>query len=205
MNRLFIIGAGGHGKVIADIALKNGYTDIAFLDDHAVGRCVGFPIQGTTKEAKAFNDGTTDFVIGIGNNQSRQIIAKAHPLLRFVTLIHPAAVISTYARIGVGTIVMPGAIVNSGAEIGNHSIINSAAIVEHDNVLADYVHISPNAALGGNVHVGEGTHIGIGVSVKNNISICRECVIGAGAVVVKDITTSGTYVGVPAIRLDKEK
>ena len=93
---------------------------------------------------------------------------------------------------------MAGAVINACASVGEHCIINTRAVVEHDNVIEDYVHISPNAALGGTVRVGEQTHIGIGASVRNNIEICEGCIIGAGAAVVKNMTESGTYVGVPA-------
>ena len=203
MNRLFIIGAGGHGKVIADTAVKNGYTNIAFLDDKAVGSCMGFAVWGNTTVAEDLNDGATDFIIGVGDNQVRQKIVKAHPDLRYVSLIHPLAVVSSFASIGKGTVVMAGAIVNVCARIVEHCIINTAAIVEHDDVLEDFVHISPNAALGGTVHIGTCTHIGIGAAVKNNVDIYGKCKIGAGAVVVKDITESATYVGVPAKKLQK--
>ena len=93
---------------------------------------------------------------------------------------------------------MPGAVINAGAVVGKHCIINTGAVVEHDNSLEDYVHISPNAALGGTVRIGEGTHVGIGACVRNNIRICGGYIIGAGAAVVKNITEPGTYVGVPA-------
>lgn len=205
MNRLFIIGAGGHGKVIADIALKNGYTDVSFLDDYATGHCMGFAIKGTTCVAESLNDDKTDFIIGVGNNSIRRKIAESHSGLNYATLIHPSAQIGLLVNIGKGTVVMPGVIINSCAEVGEHCIINSAAVVEHDDVLADFVHISPNATLGGTVCVGEATHIGIGTTIRNNVNICSGCTIGAGAVVVKDIITSGIYVGVPAVRLDKGK
>lgn len=196
-NRLIIIGAGGHGKVIADNAIKNGYTDICFVDDHATGTCMGFPIVGTGADVSSLDDGKTDFIIGVGNNEIRKRIAEAHDV-NWVTLVHPSAQIGAYVSIGKGTVVMAGAIINPCASIGEHCIINTGAIVEHDNVVEDYVHISPNAALGGAVRVGNLTHVGIGAVVKNNIAICDHCVIGAGAVVVKEIKDSGTYVGVPS-------
>ncbi len=196
-NRLIIIGAGGHGKVIADIALKNNYTDILFLDDAAQGHRMGFPIAGTTASLEERNDGKTDFIIGIGNNKLRKEIALSHNL-PWVTLIHPAAQISYGVQLGAGTVVMAGAVINADSKIGKHCIINSCAVVEHDNFLADYVHISPNAALGGTVHLGECTHIGIGASVKNNIDICDFCTIGAGAVVITSLETPATYIGIPA-------
>lgn len=196
MNRLIIIGAGGHGKVIADAALKNGYTNICCVDDHAIGDVMGFPIIGTTADVECLNDGNTDFVIGIGNNALRKMIAEAHNV-NWVSIVHPSAQIGFNAEIGKGTVVMANAVVNVCAKIGEHCIINTGAIVEHDNVIENYAHISPNVALGGTVRIGSLTHVGIGATVKNNTEICSDCTIGAGAVVVKNIKEPGTYVGVP--------
>ena len=198
MNRLIIVGAGGHGRVIADSALKNGYTNICFVDDNATGLCVVFPIIGTISELKKFDDGKTDFVIGIGNNEIRKKISELYDV-NWVTIIHPSAQIAFNAEIGKGTVIMAVAAVNAGAKIGDHCIINTGAIVEHDNVVGDFVHISPNVALGGMVSVGSLCHIGIGATVKNNIDICPECTVGAGAVVVKNLKKSGIYKGIPAV------
>lgn len=197
MNRLIIIGAGGHGKVIADHALKSGYTDICFIDDGATGDCMGFPVIGVCADIERLNDGKTDFIIGIGSNATRKLIAEKYDV-NWATVIHPSAQIAVNARIGKGTVVMAGAVVNAGATVGDHCIINTRAVIEHDNEIGDYVHISPNVALGGTVRVKELTHIGIGASVINNIDICDRCVIGAGAVVVRNIEESGVYIGVPA-------
>ena len=196
MNRLIIIGAGGHGKVVADNALKNGYTDICFVDDIMTGECMGFSIVGVCSDLNNLNDGNTDFVIGIGNNKIRKTIAEKYNL-NWVTLIHPTAQIGYNVKIGSGSVINAYAVVNPCSQIGNHCIVNTAAIVEHDNTIDNYVHISPNAALAGTVTVGECAHIGIGASVINNIDICANCIVGAGAVVVKNIQESGTYVGVP--------
>lgn len=196
-DRLIIIGAGGHGKVVADNALKNGYAHVCFADDRATGQCMGLPIIGTTSDLDALNDGHTDFVIGIGNNEIRKRIAEEHNL-PWATLIHPSVQIAVNASVGKGTVVMAGAVINADATVGNHCIINTGAIVEHDNRVHDYVHISPRAALGGTVCVGELTHVGIGATVRNNITITEKCLVGAGAVVVKNIEKSGVYVGVPA-------
>jgi sugar O-acyltransferase (sialic acid O-acetyltransferase NeuD family) len=197
MNRLIIVGAGGHGKVIADNALKNGYTDICFVDDKSIGDCMGFPIVGGCADLNKLNNGKTDFIIGIGNSAIRKKIAEEYDI-NWVTLIHPSAQIAVNVSIGRGTVVMAGAVVNVCATVGEQCIINTCAVVEHDNVIEDYVHISPNVALGGTVFVGKSTHIGIGASVCNNINICGDCMIGAGAVVSKNIVESGTYIGVPA-------
>ncbi len=201
-NRLLIIGAGGHGKVVADIALKLGYTDIAFADDNAIGLCVGFPIICKGFDVAKENDGKTDFVIAVGNNEIRKMIAEKNSL-NYVTLVHPTAQIGVNVTLGLGTVVMAGAVINSCATVGEHCIINTCSVVEHDNIIDNYVHVSPNAALGGTVHIGECTHIGIGAIVKNNIDICSNCTIGAGAAVTKSITEGMTYIGIPARKMIK--
>lgn len=197
-KRLIIIGAGGHGKVIADIALKNGYRDICFVDDEISESSLGFPVIGGICDVKHLINNETEFIIAIGNNAIRKKIAEECNL-NWITLIHPSAQIGFNVSIGKGTVVMAGAIINPNTIIGKHCIINSGAIVEHDNLLEDYVHVSPQTALGGTVTVGECTHIGIGAIVKNNVNICRDCVIGAGAVVVNTISRrGGVFIGVPA-------
>ncbi len=196
MNRLIIIGAGGHAEVIVDIAQKNGYKDIAFVDDIKT-TCMGFRVIGKIDDINKLDDSKTDFVIGIGNNEIRKKIAEKYNV-KYVALIHPSAQIGIGVTIGVGTVIMPLAVINAEATIGFHCIINSGAVVEHDNMLDNYVHISPKAALGGTVRIGELTHVGIGAVVINNIDVCENCKIGAGAVVVRNIEKSGTYAGVPA-------
>ncbi len=199
-NRLIIVGSGGHGKVVADIALKNGYTDINFVDDNEVGACMGFPIIGKCCDLEKLNDGKTDFIIGIGNNRIRKSIAERYEV-NWISLVHPSVQIAFQVSFGVGSVIMAGAVINPCVSIGKHCIINTHAIVEHDNIIKDFAHISPNAVLGGTVYIDELTHIGIGATVKNNIFIHRECIVGAGAVVVKDIERTGTYVGVPARKI----
>ena len=200
MNRLIIIGAGGHGKVIADNALKNGYTDICFVDDNIAGECLGMPIIGRSTDIESLNDGKTDFVIGIGSNATRRKIAEKYDV-NWVTLIHPSTIIATHVSIGVGSVVMAGAIVNPATSIGRHCIINTGAIVEHDNVIGDYVHVSPGAKLSGTVSVGTETWIGTGASVINGVEICADVIIGAGSTVIKTIDNEGTYVGVPVRKI----
>lgn len=195
MNRLVIIGAGGHGKVLADNAQKNGYTDICFVDDYSSGECMGFPIIGSCQDLTRLNDGKTDFIIGIGDNETRKAIAEAFDV-NWVSLIYPTASIGMNVSIGKGTVVMAGAVVNTCATVGEHCIINTGAIVEHDNMVGDFVHLSPKVALGGTVCIGDETHVGIGATISNNITICAHCIIGAGSVIIDNITESGTYVGV---------
>ena len=96
---------------------------------------------------------------------------------------------------------MANAVINASADIGKHCIINTGAVIEHDNVIEDYVHVSPHATLCGTVHVGKLTHIGAGAVIRNNRHVAADCTIGAGGVVVKDINESGTYIGVPVGRI----
>lgn len=198
---IVIIGASGHGKVVADIAKKAGYTKILFLDDNdQLISCGGYPVAGQTADYKSYD---CDMIVAIGNTEVRQRIQTElmNAGKHLATLIHPAAVIGENTVIGIGTVVMAGAVVNPGAFIGKGCIINTCASVDHDDVIENYVHISVGAHLAGNVRVGGGTWVGIGAVINNNISIVSGCMIGAGAVVIKNIMEKGTYIGVPAKRL----
>ena len=192
LKKLIIIGASGHGKVIADIAVRNGYKDIVFLDDDEnIKECAGFPVIGKTVEAKEM-DG--DKIVAIGNAKIREQIQDK---IKAVTLIHPNAVISRRVKIGEGSVVMAGAVVNSDAIIGKGCIINTGASVDHDCVIDNFAHISVGAHVAGTCHIGERTWIGAGATVSNNVNIWSDCMVGAGAVVIKTIERTGTYVGVP--------
>lgn len=191
MNRkVIIIGASGHGKVIADIVRANGDEVLGYLDDDESKDTLG-----TISDWKKYQG--AEFVIGIGNTATREKIS--HLPCKWYTAIHPSAVISLEVMIREGTVVMANVVINAGAFIGKHCIINTSAVVEHDNVIEDYAHISVGAKLGGTVKIGKGSWIGIGATVSNNLSICSDCMIGAGAVVVNDIKEKGTYIGVPAM------
>ena len=198
-KKLVIIGASGHGKVIADIAKKNGYTTIVFLDDDSSKEeCAGYKVVGTTKDLLLYK--YYDFIVGIGNAIIRKRIQTELTANDFhvITLIHPNAVVADDVRIGEGTVIAAGAVINPCVTIGNGCIINTGASVDHDNVIEDFAHISVGSHLAGTVAVGEGTMIGAGAVVINNVSICAGCMVGAGAVVVKNIENGGTYAGVPA-------
>lgn len=197
-----IIGASGHGKVIADIIVNSDDKVLGFLDDadDVQGKkIIGFPVLGKIADFDNYRD--CEFVIAIGNPYIREKISNELPV-KWYTAIHPTAVISSLdVEIGEGTVIMANAVVNPSAKIGKHCIINTGAIVEHDNILEDYVHLSPNVTLAGIVKVGKSTHIGAGSCTKQVLNIASDCIIGAGSVVVKDITESGTYVGVPARKI----
>ena len=203
-TKLVIIGASGHGKVVADIALKmNKWNNILFLDDDdTIKSIIGLEVIGKTTEAYKFKS-DTDFFVAIGNNKIREKLQEnlSNRGLKTVTLIHPSAVIGTDVEIDYGTVVMAGVVINSSSKIGKGCIINTGSCVEHDNIIEDYVHISPGAKIAGNVSVGKSSWLGIGSVVKNDVKITSNCMIGAGAVVIKDIEESGTYVGVPVKRI----
>lgn len=203
-NKLLIIGASGHGKVVADIALKmNKWESISFLDDSEnLKSSMGIDVIGTTKDVHKFID-SHDVIVGIGNNSTREKIQNMLEKLgaSIPVLIHPSAIIGNDVEIGIGTVVMAEVVINCCTKIGKGCIINTSATIDHDNIIEDFVHISPGAHLAGTVKVGQGSWLGIGSVVSNNLKITNGCTIGAGAVVVKDIVEPGTYVGVPVRRI----
>lgn len=206
-KKVIIIGAGGHAKVIADIVIKNNDILLGFLDDNIeIGTYIieNYKVLGNIPKCIEYKNDDIEFIIGIGDNHTREKIADMYDL-KYYTAIHPNAIISIDVKIYEGTTIMAGSCINAGTCIGKHCIINTGAIVEHDNVLEDYVHISPNAVLAGNIKIGKYTHIGVGAIVRNNIIITKDCIIGAGAVVVKDINETGkVYVGLPAHEMEKK-
>lgn len=196
-NQLVIIGAGGHGKVCADIAKKCGYEKILFLDDaDAPG------VAGKVADFTRYIE-TADFFVAIGSTAIREKITKELLASNAIiaTLIHPSAVVADGASFGAGTVVVAGAVINPDARIGAGVIINTCASVDHDCVIGDYTHVAAGAHICGTVVVGTHTWIGAGATVINNISICADCVIGAGAVMIHSAEEPGTYIGVPGKRV----
>lgn len=196
-----IIGARGHAKVIADIVLKNRDNLLGFLDDNKGkgGLVLRYPILGKVDCIYSFSV-NTKFIIGIGDNFIRKSIADKYDV-EWYSAIHPSAIIGIDVIVKTETVIMADTVINASAKLGKHCIINTGAIVEHDDIISAYVHISPNTSLGGTVNVGECTHVGIGASVKSSINITSDCVIGAGAVIVKDIIECGVYTGMPAKKI----
>lgn len=205
-NRLIIIGAGGHGQVIADIALKMGnWKDVNFLDDNRVGKTpIGINIIGKSSDVHRYIK-EFDIFVGIGNNSIRERIQQELESAgtSIPTLIHPSAIIGENVEIGKGTAIMAGVIINCCTRIGQGCIINTASSIDHDNYIGNYTHISPGVRLAGTVSVGDNTWLGVGSIVSNNVRITGNCTIGAGGVVIKDISTSGVYVGIPVRRTNK--
>ena len=205
-KKLVILGAGGHGRVCADVADQSGYYyDICFLDDRygeASGSVEIFPIVGKCMDyVKWINEAV--FFVGMGNSHMRQSYLERIQSNggTVVSLVHPMAVIGSNVTIEPGTVVMAGAVINTGSRIGKGVIINTCSSVDHDNQIGNYCHVSVGAHLAGTVNIGKHTMIGAGATVINNVNIGEYCMIGAGAVVAKDIEEKGTYVGVPARKI----
>lgn len=196
MKKLVIIGASGHGKVVADIGVRNGYEEIVFLDDDETVRfCGRYPVIGGYGKLRETEG---DVIVAIGDSAIRKSIQETIEGERLVVLIHPSAVIAEGIMIGKGTVIMAGAVINPSSELGEGCIVNTCASVDHDCRLGDYVHLAVGAHVAGHVEIGAGTWVGAGATVSNNVKICGGCMIGAGAVVVRDIEEPGIYVGVPA-------
>ena len=201
MKKLAILGAGGHGKVVAEIAELNGWQVCFFDDDWLnIKQISDWPVLGGEK--KLINNITdfSDAFVAIGNNQIRYEKSIYLTSLGFnlALLIHPKAIVSKYASIGSGTVVMAGAVVNPFAKVGVSSIINTASTVDHDCIIGACVHICPGANLAGEVSVGDLSWIGIGSVLKECIHIGKEVTVGAGAVVINAVPDNATVIGIPA-------
>ena len=195
MNRLIIIGASGHGKVVADITTLNRYEDIVFLDnDPTIFSCFGYPVLGPdTMTAELDGDG----FVAVGNVKTRKYLMERDTGRNFPVLIHPSAVISKEVIIADGSVVVAGPALNPRARMGKGCIVNTSSSIDHDCILGDYCYVAVGVHLSRTVIVGEELWIGAGAIVSNNVTICDDCMIGAGSVVIKNIVESGTYVGVP--------
>ena len=201
-KNVIIIGAGGHGRVIADAIRLNGDTVLGFLDDDTslMPEVCGIPVLGTVADYEKYLDAW--FVAGTGNARIRKKLTTLLKGVKWHTVIHPTAVVSNMeTEIGEGTVVLANSVINPCAKIGKHAIINTGAVADHEAQIGDFCHLAVGAKLAGAVALGEGTWIGIGACVSNNITICGDCMVGAGAVVVRDIDEPGTYVGVPARKI----
>jgi sugar O-acyltransferase (sialic acid O-acetyltransferase NeuD family) len=202
MPGLLILGAGGHGRVVSDVAsLAGKWDDIAFLDDNEnLKEVIGFPVVGKLKDYINMKEKYEYAFVAIGKNPLRLEWIEKLEKVGFIipNIIHPQSVISRLSSIGLGSVIMAGAVVNTCAVIGKGCILNTFCSVDYDCILDEGVHISPGAHLGGTAKVGKCTWVCIGASVANNITIGSNVVVAAGAVVIRDIEDNSMAAGVPA-------
>jgi len=202
MKHLAILGASGHGKVVADTAMQMEIWDeISFFDDKwpACKTNGIWKVIGSTSTLLESLSNYHGIVVAIGNNQIRaekqQLLHNQHASI--ATVIHPKAYISPTVRVGEGSVIFANAVVNTDCLLGNGCIINTGATVDHDCKLADYVHISPGAHIAGAVSVGMRSWVGIGASIIQEVQINDDVVIGAGTAIIRDINASTTIIGAP--------
>ena len=203
-QRILVFGAGGHAKVVAEVARALGQEVAGFLEDgearegHAHFGAQILSWRRFVADLQRWEG--VPIALAIGDNLGRarafeRLGALGRPV---ATLIHPSAVVSPTAVIGAGTVIMPTAVVNADARLGLGVIVNTGAVVEHDVELGDFVHLSPHVALGGGVRVGPRAHLGLGAVALPRVNINTDVRVGAGAVVLSDIPPGATVVGVPA-------
>jgi sugar O-acyltransferase (sialic acid O-acetyltransferase NeuD family) len=204
--RVLIIGAGGHGQVVADVLLSalsigSGIQPVGFLDDEESLRHqwrLGLPVLGSFDEHRRFDHDA--LIVALGDNSARA--SQFEYLLacgeRFAIAQHPSAVLSANCEVGQGSMVCAGVVVSTGAIIGSNVILNTSCSVDHHNVIGDHVHIAPGARLGGHVTIGQGTLIGIGATVLPGCRVGSWSIVGAGAVVTEDLSDGIVAVGSPA-------
>jgi sugar O-acyltransferase (sialic acid O-acetyltransferase NeuD family) len=202
LSSLLVIGAGGHGKVVADAALLAGWSSVAFADDRLgqLGSPLGLAVVSTLHRIEGQAGKHCAAIVAVGDAQLRLELLRRCRAAGFelATVIHPRAAVSTFAELGAGCVILAQAAVNAGARLGMGCIVNTGATVDHDCVLGDGVHVCPGAHLGGDVRAADRAWIGIGAAVRHGISIGRDVTIGAGAAVVADAPDGATLLGVPA-------
>lgn len=188
MEKVVIIGAGGHAKVIVDILQQNGECDIVgMLDKEKDEGFWGIPVIGTDDDLpKLFEEGVRCAFVALGSNSLRkEVSAKAETIgYRMINAVSNKAIISARAKLGQGVAVMPGAVINADTVIGDGCIVNTNASIDHDCHVGAYVHIAPGTNVAGSVTIGEETFIGVGSRIIDGITIGSNVIVGAGTVVL---------------------
>jgi sugar O-acyltransferase (sialic acid O-acetyltransferase NeuD family) len=197
-DTIYLIGAGGHGKVVLDAMLRIGLTGVQVVDDNPAR--LGAKVWGAAIAAPPTARQDVFFHVAIGDAAARRRIQQdwQQAGAKALSVIHSAAIVSPCAGIGAGTLIAALAVVGPAAQIGRGVIVNHGAVVDHDCLIGPFSHISPNATLGGGVLVGEGVLVGAGAVILPGLRVGDGAVVGAGAVVLNDVPSGATVMGVPA-------
>jgi sugar O-acyltransferase (sialic acid O-acetyltransferase NeuD family) len=208
---LVIVGAGDHGRVIAEAARAAGHSILGFVQPSgpagSAGEVDGLPILGTLDDpqVQARVGHEASFVVALGSNAPRK--AAYAECLRHgwqpASIVHPTAILLGGSRIGEGSQVCAAAVIGVGAEVGADVIVNTAASVDHDGRIHDHAFIGPGARLAGRVTVEAGAHVGIGAVVREGCTIGAWSYVAAGAVVVSDVPGHTRVAGIPARLMDR--
>jgi sugar O-acyltransferase (sialic acid O-acetyltransferase NeuD family) len=213
--RVLIVGAGGHGEVVADAlraSVASATADIelvGFADDALSlwGKpLAGVSVLGSVRDALAHPHDAV--VVAIGDNSARRCMMQslADAGESFATIVHPSATVAPDVLLGPGSVVLAGAVLNPCVRLGTGVIINTCASVDHHSQVADYAHVAPGVHTGGQVSIGEGALVGVGASIVPRCKIAAWAIVGAGATVICDVPAHSTVVGTPAriIRQEEE-
>lgn len=198
-----IVGAGGHGRVALECMELSGALDaeVVFFDDRwsDIDAIDGVEVLGPIS-GLAGDDRYREVFVGIGGNPDRLRITNmlVSAGKRLLTVVHPKTMISPRSTLGVGTIAVAGTVVNRDARVGNGVILNTSCTVGHDCVVEDFAQISPGVNLGGAAVIEQGAFLGIGVKVGPEARVGAWSVVGAGAVVLRDVPPRTLCVGMPA-------
>jgi sugar O-acyltransferase (sialic acid O-acetyltransferase NeuD family) len=208
MDKIVIIGGGGHAKVVISVLRKSGYDIAGYTDRENRGMILGVQYLGDDGILKEIltNNSKCSAIIGIGKIDTSELRIGLQRSVgelgfNFPVIVSPHAVVNEEVSLGDGTVVFDGVVVNSGTEIGRACIINTHSTVEHDCQIGDNVHLAPGVTLSGGVTIGNNCFIGTGANIIQCITICENCSIGAGSTVVSDITIPGIYAGNPVKRI----
>lgn len=197
-KEVYVIGAGGHAKVVIRAIQALGRRAVAVFDDNPLlhgGLLLDVPIVGPVQLAREYPSRPS--VVAIGNCDVRRRIVEECEL-PWTTVIHPRAFVDASVSLGQGTVVLANAVVQVDSVVGDHVIVNHAATIDHDCVVEDYVHLAPGVHLAGNVFVGKGAFMGIGAVAIPGKRIGDGTVVGAGTVIIDDLPAHAVAVGVPA-------
>ena len=197
INKLLIIGCGGHAKVITDIAKSLGISNLFFKDSNIeIKNFLGNEVlHNELKDYKEY------FFVAIGDNFLREKVTNSfkvsNPQAKNATLIHPSSYISDNCILGSGTVVMPLCVINSESKIGDGVILNTKSSIDHDNTLMNFSSIGPGVVTGGNVIIGYRSSISIGAVIKNGIEVGSDSVVGGASFVNKNIPNNCLAYGIP--------